>query len=812
MPITALSGNNHPMNAGVEKRVEKLREEIRVHDHAYYVLGKPRITDREYDALFDELKNLEAQHPELVTPHSPTQRVGGAPIAGFGHVTHSVPMLSVDNTYDEKQLREFDERVAKGLGGEDYRYVVDPKIDGVAVSLLYEEGSLTLAATRGDGRTGDDITHNARMIGSIPLRLLGSDVPRVLEVRGEIVWPTEDFQRFNGRREATGEQTFANPRNATAGSLKQLDPSSIADRHMQFVAHGFGRIEPSSAPTASDLFSRFASWGIPVSPYRKVVRSIEEIIKRLSDWDAARADYPYETDGLVIKVDALDQRDALGSTSRYPRWCIAYKFAAEQAESVLIDVEFQVGKSGVITPVAKLEPVFLAGTTVSSASLHNAVQIERLDLRERDTVMIEKAGEIIPQVTRVVVSKRRKSARKVRMPETCPVCSEKLEYDTPEQGMVAFRCENSSCPEDRKVLQRKIARRTCIRCGKPVKVVETLPTLRCRNAACPAQIKERLIHFGSRDAMDIEGLGSSAADILVDRGFVKSIPDLYRLQDRKTELAEVPGFGEKSVAQLLKGIEDSKTRGLARLLAALNIRLVGTRIAEILASQFCGIQPLLDANEREIRSRVYTEGGDREKSEDGMAESIRRFFDSDKGRLALRGLRETQSLREQIEQLQIPGFRAAGVLGARVPLLERTFDDVEALSQATKEEIRDALQQRKQIAASICRFFHQEGGEQLVQKLKAADVNMTQPKRPRRTDSPLAGKTVVITGTLESMSRKEAQDLVKQAGGQATGSVSKKTDFVVHGASPGSKLDKAKQLGVKTMDEEEFLKLLGRAK
>ncbi|MCH7995356.1 MAG: NAD-dependent DNA ligase LigA, partial [Planctomycetes bacterium] len=492
LPRTVGWPDNPSMTDTAAKRMERLREQIRRHDHAYYVLGQPTISDRQYDELFSELKRLENEHPDLVTRDSPTQRVGEKPIAGFVHVTHAVPMLSVDNTYDEQQLRDFDQRVAKGLGESAYRYVVDPKIDGVAVALIYEDGVLMHAVTRGDGTTGDDITQNARTIKSIPLRLMGEDVPAIVEVRGEVVWPVAEFQRFNEKREKGGEATFANPRNATTGSLKQLDSKKLVGRGLQFVAHGFGRIEPLPADCDAELFEKFASWGVPVSPHRRVYDSIDEIAAALSEWDELRKTLPYETDGLVIKVDSFAQRDTLGTTSRHPRWCIAYKFAAQQAESVLLSVDFQVGKTGAITPVAEINPVLLAGTTVSKASLHNPVHIERLDLCAGDTVRIEKAGEIIPQVISVVLSKREDDAQRISPPASCPVCSGALERDRPDEGMVAFRCENRTCPDRFKVIQRKEVRSVCVRCGDPVVEVDELPTLRCINPACPAQLKERL--------------------------------------------------------------------------------------------------------------------------------------------------------------------------------------------------------------------------------------------------------------------------------------------------------------------------------
>lgn len=411
------------------KRIEQLREKIRRHDYLYHVRACPEISDREYDLLFEELGRLESEHPGLVTRDSPTQRVGGEAIAGFEQVSHAVPMLSIDNTYTEQELREFDKRVAKGLGEETFEYLVDPKIDGVAVSLGYEGGVLVRGVTRGDGRIGDDITHNVRTIRSVALRLVGKGIPEILEVRGEVFWPRRDFERFNGEREKAGEETFKNPRNATAGSLKTLDPRALEGRNLAFMAHGFGRIEPLLDKTYSAVCERMASWGVPVSPDRRLLGSIEAVLEFVSEWETARRGLDYETDGLVIKVDRLGQRERLGATSRAPRWCIAYKYASEQAETKLLGVTFQVGKQGTITPVANLEAVELAGTTVRRASLHNFDQIERLDLRVGDTVVVEKAGEIIPQVVRVVLGKRSKGARRIRRPDSCPSCGGEVAQD-----------------------------------------------------------------------------------------------------------------------------------------------------------------------------------------------------------------------------------------------------------------------------------------------------------------------------------------------------------------------------------------------
>ena len=578
------------MARSAAQRIDQLQEEIRQHDYAYYTTGKPVISDREYDRLLEELRRLEAEHPELIAPDSPTQRVGEAPLEGFEHVTHAIPMLSVDNTYDADQLRKFDERVAKGLDGAPYRYLVDPKIDGVAAALRYEDGMLALAATRGDGTTGDDITQNVRTLRSVPLRLRGKNLPAVVEARGEIVWPSEDFQRFNEQRESNGEQTFANPRNATAGSLKQLDPRNLTGRNLVFVAHGFGVLEPMQAESAHEVFDRFKQWGIPISPYLESCDSIDEVISKLDEWDARRRKLPYETDGLVLKLDSLAQRDALGTTGRYPRWCIAYKFAAEQAQSVVLSVDYQVGKLGTITPRAVMEPMQLSGTTVRHASLHNFDQVERLDVRVGDTVVVEKAGEIIPQVVAVVHELRPQHAKPLRRPTGCPACKGEVVQD--EGGVY----------------------------------------LRCINPACPAQRKERLIHFAGRTQMDIEGAGEVLVETLVDQGLLTDCADFYHLHEQREKLIGLERMGAKRVDNLLASIERSKRQPLSRLLAALNIRHVGASTAEQLAEHFSTLDELSGADEEQL-TEVEDVGPE-------VAASVRRFVTSSAGTKLLARLRD----------------------------------------------------------------------------------------------------------------------------------------------------------------------------
>ncbi|MGB9625432.1 MAG: NAD-dependent DNA ligase LigA [Phycisphaerae bacterium] len=669
------------MSKDVKDEIERLREEIRRHDYLYYVLAQPEISDREYDRLFDRLKKLEAEHPDLVTPDSPTQRVGDRPLEGFAQVRHAVPMLSIDNTYTEGEVREFDQRVRKGLGGERPMYVVDPKIDGVAISLRYEDGVLVQAATRGDGETGDDITQNARTIRAIPLRLIGRDVPGLLEARGEVYWPRSDFARFNAERAKKGEPTFANPRNATAGTLKQLDPQIVAQRGLAFFAHSFGEVRPLRAQTHSQLMDQFTRWGIPVNPQRRLFASIDDVCAFIREWESKRLELDYETDGLVIKVDRLDHRDVLGSTSRAPRWCIAFKYAAERAESRLHSVRFQVGKLGTITPVANLEPVRLAGTTVKSASLHNFDQIERLGVMIGDTVLVEKAGEIIPQVVQVVADKRPRDARPIRPPGRCPSC------------------------------------------GEPVRREEGLVALRCENPACPAQVKERIRYFCGRDQMDIEGAGPALVEQLVDKGLVKDAADLYALHKRRDDLIALERMGEKSADNLLAAIEESKKRPLARLVTALNIPQVGAATADLLAEHFGDMDRIMEADEQKLQ-------------------------------------------------------------------------EIEGIGP--------------EVAASIRRYFDNKAARKLIERLRNAGVNMKQPKRQVSGRRPLAGKTFVVTGTLEKYSRKEIQDLIVELGGKAVGSVSRNTDYLICGADPGSKLQKAKELGVTVLTEKEFDNLIGR--
>jgi len=669
------------MPASVQQRVKELRRQLEHHNYLYYVEAKPQISDQQYDRLMRELIDLETAHPELLTPDSPSQRVGGQPIEGFRTVEHAIPMMSIDNTYDEAEVRAFDARVRKGLGdGQAVHYVLEPKVDGVAASLRYENGLLVLAATRGDGRRGDDITANAKTIHSIPLRLRDEDSPRVLEVRGEIYMPNDVFQKLNQEREAAGEETFKNPRNLTTGALKQLDPKITASRRLRFVAHGLGEVTKLPNDSYWECLKCFKKWGIAISEHMKFVAGIDQAIRDIEQFAFVRGKLAYQTDGMVIKVDSFAQRDRLGATSKAPRWVIAYKYAAEQMQTVLKAVDWQVGKGGTLTPVARLEPVFLAGTTVQNATLHNIDQIRKLDLHDGDTVVLEKAGEVIPYIRQAVAEKRPKHAKPIEPPTRCPSCDSPVEKDA--DG----------------------------------------PYIRCVNPACPAQFRERLKWFCGRGQMDIENIGEALVDQLVDAGLVHTFADLYRL--KKEPLVELERMADKSAQNVIDAITESRSRGLDRLLAALGIRHVGNRVAFVLA---------------------------------------------------------------------------------------QNFGSLDALSHAAVEQLSSVHEIGDVIAQSVHDFFHSDVGRYAIAELKKVGIDPHIKKSVPVADLPLAGQTVVVTGTLETFNRDEIEQLIVQLGGRAAGSVSKKTSFVVAGADAGSKLDKARELGVPVLSEQEFLRRIGRA-
>jgi DNA ligase (NAD+) len=657
-------------------QIEQLRNKIREHDYYYYVLNQPKISDQEYDKLFSRLKELEQAHPELISPDSPTQRVSGRPLEGFATVRHAVPMLSIDNTYNADELKAFDQRVAKQLGSRDYDYVIELKIDGLAISLRYEKGILITASTRGDGRTGDDVTANVRTIKAVPLSLLADGhIPEILEVRGEVYMPTTSFIELNKLRTQAGEPPFANPRNAAAGSLKLLDSRITAQRNLSFFAYALGQISESLAENHYQTLQKFKKLGLPVNPHIQTAKDIDEVIDFCLSWSEKRLKLDYQIDGMVIKINRFDQRDILGTTGRAPRWCISYKFAAEQAETMVESIDVQVGKSGILTPVANLTPVLLAGTTVKRASLHNFDMLAKLDVRCGDTVIIEKAGEIIPQVMEVKKELRSPDAKHFKIPHECPNCGSKVEKDT--DGVY----------------------------------------IRCTNPDCLGQLTERLKYFAGRGQMDIEHLGTALIEQLVELGLVTNFADIYKLQ--KSELAGLERMAEKSADNVIKAIEKSKTQPLWRFITALGIRHIGGQSAQILAEH---------------------------------------------------------------------------------------FGSLDAIMSAGLEELKDIDQIGPKMAESVYEYFHNPKNISVIEKLLAAGVKPRNPKT-QRSDK-LAGKTIVVTGTLENFTRQQIEQTIRQVGAKSSSSVSKKTDFVLAGENPGSKLDKAKQLGVRVIYEKQFVEMI----
>ena len=666
------------MNAD-QKRILALRREIEKHNRLYYVEAKPEISDLEFDQLMRELIELEKKHPEWVTPDSPTQRVGGAPLPGFVTIRHALPMLSIDNTYNEADLREFDTRIHKLLSHEPVEYIVQHKVDGVSVSLRYEAGLLKQALTRGDGEQGDDITHNVKTIHDVPLGIEAFKGVAVFEMRGEIYMNNSELSRLNDIQTHKGERLFANPRNATAGSLKLLDPKLCAERRLRFFAHSEGFMQGFQPKNHFDFLHQLHDSGVPVVPHSQPLRSIDAVLDYCAKQMEVRHALDYETDGMVVKVNDYEQRETLGTTSKAPRWVIAYKVELWQASTKIKQIVVQVGKTGVLTPVAELEPVQIAGTMVSRVSLHNADEIHRKDIRIGDTVVVEKAGKIIPHVVRVELEKRTGQEQPYVFPTQCPECAALVEKD---EGGVYQRCTNPDCS---------------------------------------AQLKERIRYFAHRGAMDIEGLGPALIDQLVDQGLVKSIADLYRLN--VDQLTQLERMGKKSAENLIQAIEASKSRSLGYLLTGLGIRHVGERNAHLLADAFGTMDALMHASAADLAG--------------------------------------------------LPGIGAI-------------------------------------VAEAITHFFQSPQGRHLIQALRELGVGMEntmQASNNKPRGNAFKGKTVVVTGTLATLKREEAEDLIRRQGGKVTSSVTKKTDFVVAGEKAGSKLNKAQQLNIQILDEQTFLRM-----
>jgi len=669
-------------NDKILERVQTLREEIQHHNYLYYVLDAPEIPDAEYDRLLRELQKLEEQHPELITPDSPTQRVGAEPLKQFAEVRHEIPMLSLANAFEEQEVLDFDRRARERLDVERIDYTAEPKLDGLAVSLLYEDGVLTRGATRGDGTTGEDVTQNVRTIESVPLRLYGKGYPQVLEVRGEVFMSRRGFAELNERQAREGGKTFANPRNAAAGSLRQLDPRISAQRPLEMYCYAVGRVEGGELPERhSAILDRLRDWGLRVSPEVRRVEGIQGCLDYYADMQARRDDLDFDIDGVVYKVDRIDQQQTLGFVSRAPRWAVAHKFPAQEEMTVLEDIEVQVGRTGALTPVARLKPVHVAGVTVTNATLHNEDEIERKDVRIGDTVIVRRAGDVIPEVVSVVKSKRPNNARRFKMPQTCPVC------------------------------------------GSEVVRLEDEAVARCTGGLyCAAQRREAIQHFASRRAMDIDGLGEKLVEQLDEQGLIHDLADLYTLETE--QVAALERMGEKSAQNLLDALDKSKSTTLARFLFALGIRQVGEATAQGLAAHFGDLEPIMQADE--------------------------------------------QALQE-------------------VP-------DVGPI-----------------VAESIRAFFHEKHNRDVIGKLIEVGVKWERVKVKPRTEQPLAGKTFVLTGALDSLTRDEAKERLQALGAKVTGSVSKKTDYVVAGADPGSKYDKAVELGIEILSEDGLQELLERS-
>jgi len=664
------------VSEAIGKRVEKLREEIEYHNYRYYILDQPEISDAQYDRLMKELEKLEEQYPELRSPNSPTQRVGAHPLEEFEIVRHTIPMLSLANAFDESEARDFDKRVKKFLGtSEDIEYAAEPKFDGLAVELVYERGQFVVGSTRGDGINGENITQNLRTMRTVPLQLIQKEIsaPQRLEVRGEAIMQVEKFKELNRKREEMGEPFFANPRNAAAGSIRQLNPKITAERPLEIYFYALGEVIGRTFKTQWEVLKTLPKWGLRTNPYVRKCKNIDEVLDYYREMNEKRETLPYEIDGTVIKVNRFDLQARLGEIARSPRWALAFKFPPKQETTKILDIIVQVGRTGALTPVAVMEPVRVGGVEVSRATLHNQDEIDKKDVRVGDTVVIQRAGDVIPEVVQVITSKRKATEKKFKMPSKCPVCG--------------------------------------------AEVVKEEAIHRCIGLDCPAQLKGRIKHFASKRAMDIDGLGVKLIDQLVDKGLVKDVADIYYVS--KQQLIELERMADKSAQNIIDAIEKSKTKPLSKFLYALGIRHVGETTAEDLARSF----PRLDD-----------------------------FFH----------------------------------------LSEEDLMEVEGIGP--------------EVAASVVQFFRDKKNKESIERLRKAGVKVTEPTGKEK--GKLVGKTFVFTGALKTFQREEARNLVESLGGMTASSISKKVDYVVVGEDPGSKSDKAKELGIKTLTEEEFKKMI----
>ncbi|WP_277590692.1 NAD-dependent DNA ligase LigA [Pseudomonas chlororaphis] len=779
-----------------ETRILELRAELDQHNYRYHVLDEPSIPDAEYDRLFHELKALEAEHPELVSSDSPTQRVGSAALSAFTQVRHEIPMLSLGNAFEETDMREFDRRVTEGLdlpvgdlfgGGAAVEYSCEPKLDGLAVSLLYLDGVLVRGATRGDGTTGEDISVNVRTVRNIPLKLHDSGWPATLEVRGEVYMSKAGFERLNAAQLEVGGKTFANPRNAAAGSLRQLDSKITASRPLEFCCYGIGQVTADIADTHIGNLEQLKRWGMPVSRELKLAKGIDECLDYYRDIGERRNGLPYEIDGVVFKVNSIASQRELGFRAREPRWAIAHKFPAMEELTELLDVEFQVGRTGAVTPVARLKPVKVAGVTVSNATLHNMDEVARLGLMIGDTVIIRRAGDVIPQVVQVVAERRPENARKVHIPHTCPVCGSHVE------------------------------RTQLIKRSKGKETISEGAVYRCvGRLACGAQLKQAIIHFVSRRAMDIEGLGDKTIEQLVDEKLIGSPADLYKL--KYEQIIDLEGFAEVSSNKLLKAIEDSKKPGLARFIYALGIPDVGEETAKVLARSLASLERVQQALP-EVLTYLPDIGLE-------VAHEIHSFFEDSHNQQVIGALLDPQQCGLQLQDQGDLGaeFAASTTLGGMLDKLnipsvgpgaaQKLADKFVTLDGVVKADWLDMRQTLPEKQAKAVREFFDiaENAERALAieaQLQAFGMHWQSEKKVVE-GLPLAGQTWVLTGSLELMSRDVAKDKLESLGAKVAGSVSAKTHCVVAGPGAGSKLAKANELGLKVLDEEAFVSFLGQ--
>lgn len=771
------------------QRISELRNELDAHNYRYYVLDEPSVPDAEYDRLFRELQTLEAEHPELVTPESPTQRVGGEALSAFGEVRHEVPMLSLGNAFEEDDLRAFDRSVQNGLGvsggdlfggGAEIEYSCEPKLDGLAVSLRYENGQLVRGATRGDGSTGEDITSNVRTIRNVPLKLQGEGWPQVLEVRGEVFMPKSGFEELNARQAEIGGKTFANPRNAAAGSLRQLDPKITASRPLEFCCYGVGQVSGELPGTQVAMLQQLKAWGVPISRELKLAKGVEACLDYYRDIGQRRMSLAYDIDGVVFKVNNIEDQQQLGFRARTPHWAIAHKFPAQEELTELLDVEFQVGRTGAVTPVARLHPVKVAGVMVANATLHNMDEVARLGVMIGDTVIIRRAGDVIPQVMAVVPGRRPENARPVQIPEQCPVCGSAVE---------------------RTQLVKRSKGKESLSEGSVYRCVGRL--------SCQAQLKQAIIHFVSRRAMDIEGLGDKTIEQLVDEKLIGSPADLYKLTFE--QIIGLEGFAEVSSNKLLKAIEDSKRPALARFIYALGIPDVGEETAKVLARSLASLERV-----RQALPQVLTYLPDIGLE---VAHEIHSFFEDEHNQQVISALLGECGLELREEGELSAEFSAIATLGgmldklniptvgpgAAQKLAER-FGSLEGVLGGDWLDMRQALPEKQ--AKAVREFFDSVENAQLARAIEQQlrDFGMHWESEKKVAEGlPLAGQTWVLTGTLEVMSRDVAKGKLESLGAKVAGSVSAKTHCVVAGPGAGSKLAKASELGVKVLDEAQFL-------